>query len=145
GRRSEAAGAFVMLLERHPSSPFAPAARRALEGLEEVEPDLPRLVREEGLLHGSVHVLGPVAAEPGGDARGRFAVQVGSFERRENAEALAGRLKAAGFPAFVTEAAVEGRAFFRVRVGGYETREEAVRSREVLEDAGFTGFVVTGG
>jgi tetratricopeptide (TPR) repeat protein len=145
GERADAAGAFRLLVDSHPASPFTPAAGRALAELGEVEPGQPRLLREPGLLDGSFPVLGPAVPGSGGEAPGRFTVQVGSFERRENAEALAGRLKAGGFPAFVTEAAVEGRVYYRVRVGGYASREDARRELGVLEDAGFRGFVVTGG
>ena len=80
------------------------------------------------------------------EADGRFgwAVQVGSFARRENALALRARLRAEGHPAFVEPYAGEGgvRAW-RVRVGPEPTRAEAEALRARLARAlGLEGIVV---
>lgn len=45
----------------------------------------------------------------------RWAVQLGSFASKENADRLARELKAKGFPAYVNEGTGSGKKFFRVR------------------------------
>jgi len=55
-----------------------------------------------------------VASTP---AAGEWAVQVGSFGSRENADRLRGQLAGKGFPVFVTQIESRGRTFHRVRVG----------------------------
>ena len=50
-------------------------------------------------------------------AAGEWAVQVGSFGSRANADRLRGQLAGKGFPVFVTQIESRGRTFHRVRVG----------------------------
>ena len=69
-----------------------------------------------------------VAAEPAPVARvglQAWAVQVGSFSSRQNADHLSGKLKKAGFEAFVEEAEVEATAVFRGLVGPEADRVRA--------------------
>lgn len=75
----------------------------------------------------------PAAAPPLPDATeavrampaAAWAVQVGSFANRENAERLVGALQQRGHPAFVARHEAEGRTRYRVRVGPETTRELA--------------------
>jgi cell division septation protein DedD len=60
----------------------------------------------------------PSLSEPAG---GGFVVQVAAVRKREEAEAIARRLSAKGYPTFVTTSG----ANFRVRIGKYENRREA--------------------
>jgi rare lipoprotein A len=65
----------------------------------------------------------PAAATAGG--RAAYYAQAGAFGSRENAEALAARLRDAGIAGVeVTEAAIDGRALYRVRAGPAPTLPE---------------------
>ncbi len=72
-------------------------------------------------------------ADQGAPARGavgRWRVQVGSYQRREDAEALASRARGKGFPATVEQAMVPGLGlWFRVYVGPYAGRDAALAAQ----------------
>ena len=73
----------------------------------------------------------PVSSEePKGDG---FVVQVASLRSRDDADAIARRLSAKGFPSFVTTPASSGPRVFRVRVGKYPERSEAETIARRLE------------
>lgn len=59
-----------------------------------------------------------------------WAVQLGSFSAEGNAEALAERIDAAGYPAFVQRVRVANGTMFRVRVGPYAERDAALTLAE---------------
>jgi cell division septation protein DedD len=61
-------------------------------------------------------------SEPGGNG---FVVQVMAFPTRPEADALARRLTAKGYPTFVTLNDAAPRAKYRVRVGKYPTKRDA--------------------
>jgi DedD protein len=95
---------------------------------------------------------GPPQAEPA-DADTRppggisaWVVQVASFTRRDNAQALVERLRGQALEAFVEQAEIAGRTWYRVRVGPELDRTEAdamrARIRELLQDAGRNAEVV---
>jgi len=75
-----------------------------------------------------------------------WAVQVASFTRRDNAQALVQRLREQALGAFVEEVEIAGRTWYRVRVGPELDRTEAdamrVRIGELLQDAGRNAEVV---
>ena len=54
-----------------------------------------------------------------------WVVQVGSFSDSKNANALASKLKAAGFTAFVEQSSIKSGDIFRVRVGPELSKEKA--------------------
>ena len=72
------------------------------------------------------------------DQRRAYSVQVAAFNRKRDADGLAGRLRTRGFQARV----VGVQAPFRVRVGRYATREEAVGAQQRMRRGGVTGVVV---
>lgn len=74
----------------------------------------------------------PVTADARGEKVG-WAVQVGSFGREANAREQEQRLRAAGFPAFIERASVDGRNFWRVKVGPRAQRDEAMRLRDEIQ------------
>ncbi|WP_018952805.1 SPOR domain-containing protein [Thioalkalivibrio sulfidiphilus] len=81
------------------------------------------------------------ASDPG---PGGWAVQVGSFGERANAEAERDRLRRAGFQVLVEPARAGDRQIFRVKVGPVSTREEAERLRSRLgTEQSLQGIVVT--
>jgi hypothetical protein len=64
---------------------------------------------------------------------GRFTVQVSSWMTKAKAEEEAGKLSAAGYSAFVEDAAVSGEVWHRVRVGRYATEKEAAVAAAQLQ------------
>lgn len=67
-----------------------------------------------------------------------YSVQVAAYQRKRDADALAGRLRARGFQVRVVGAS----APYRVRVGRYATRAEAVAAQGRMRRAGVRGIVV---
>lgn len=73
-----------------------------------------------------------------------FAVQVGSFAQRANAERQLEQLTAQGYEAFIHPDESGSRAIWRVRAGLFEQRDQAIAlQRELLEQAGLEGLVVS--
>ncbi len=84
----------------------------------------------------------PVAARPG--AAAGWAVQVGSFTARANADRLTEQLRGQGFDAFIHPDEAGSRAIWRVRVGTLARREEAARLQaDLLDRAGLEGMLVS--
>ena len=73
---------------------------------------------------------------------GMWAVQLGSFSERENAERLAVELKELKFAAFLSQAPTESGSLHRVRIGPLKDRESADVMAERLQKAGHKGQVV---
>jgi cell division septation protein DedD len=67
----------------------------------------------------------PSAAVPGEPRGEGFAIQVAALAKREEAETIARRLVAKGYPAYVMSPASGAPAVFRVRVGKFNDRREA--------------------
>ena len=72
----------------------------------------------------------PALAEPQGPG---VAVQVSAFRVRSEAEALANRLVAKGYTAYVVAPAPGAPALFRVRVGKFKESREADRIAQKLK------------
>lgn len=86
---------------------------------------------------------GREAAEADTAPRVGWSVQVGSFGRETNAREEAGRLREAGFSAFVERGRANGRDVWRVKVGPRAEREQALRLRDDLQERmDVTGIVV---
>jgi DedD protein len=82
--------------------------------------------------------VAPVAVKAEG-----FAVQIAAFTDDKGANALAGKLKKAGYAATYTESVETSRGMlWRVRVGGLATRPEAEAMRVKLKSEGWNGLVV---
>ena len=89
-------------------------------------------------------VGGPPTAPRAGEARpGDWAVQVGAFKDRGQAESVRRPLTGAGLEAYLTTVPGEdGQMRYRVRVGGFKTREEAARMVDRLrQERSLTAFV----
>jgi DedD protein len=105
-----------------------------------------------GAAHASapVHAPPPAAARPAtavatdpqqDSATGAWAVQLGSFASRVNAERLAEQVRAAGFKVSVSQSS-SGRHLFRVAVGPVHDRAGATALAARLQAAGHGGAVV---
>jgi DedD protein len=79
------------------------------------------------------------AAEP---PREGFVVQLAAFSDDKGANALAGKLKRAGYPAYTETITTSRGTLWRVRVGGYPSRDAAAQSRDKLKAEGHAGIVV---
>ena len=86
--------------------------------------------------------LQPAQIAAGTAPTGMWAVQLGSFSERENAERLAVELKEQKFAAFLSQAPGESGSFHRVRTGPLKDRESADAMAERLQKAGYEGRVV---
>jgi cell division septation protein DedD len=84
------------------------------------------------------------ASAPAADAATKvegFVVQLGAFTDVYGANALANRLKKAGYPAFTEPIETNRGKLWRVRVGGYPSRAAAVEARDRLKANGHNGLV----
>lgn len=75
-------------------------------------------------------------------ATGMFAVQLGSFSSKENAERLAAELRKQGFAAFLSQLDAASGPLHRVRVGPQKDRQAAEAMAQRLAKAGHKGQVV---
>ena len=81
----------------------------------------------------------PASAEP---PREGFVVQLAAFSDDKGANALAGKLKRAGYPAYTETIATSRGTLWRVRVGPFPSRDAAAQSRDRLKGEGHAGIVV---
>jgi cell division septation protein DedD len=66
--------------------------------------------------------------------RGKYTLQLSSFQDRGEADAFAAQIKTAGYAPYVVEAQVEGKGtWFRVRVGDYASNGEALAAKGDFE------------
>ena len=87
----------------------------------------------------------PAGPQPAGAAASGgqlWAVQLGSFSDRDNAQRLASELRREGLPAFLSQVQSGGRTLHRVRVGPQASREEADAVAARLKAAGQPAAVV---
>jgi len=91
------------------------------------------------------------ATSPRGDSQpvvkpapaGAFAVQLGSFSSRDNANRLVREMTAKGFAAFVAPITSNGRELYRVRIGPARDRAAAEALATQLRRVGQTGSIVS--
>jgi len=74
--------------------------------------------------------------------RGTFAVQLGSFRSKENADGLVRDMTAKGFAAFVAPITSNGHELYRVRVGPTRDRASAEALAVELKRVGQSGSIV---
>jgi cell division protein FtsN len=86
----------------------------------------------------------PSAPSAGEVPTGDWAVQVGVFKDRGQAESVRRPLAASGFDAYLTAVpAADGQTQYKVRMGSFKTREAAVRMAErVRQERSLTAFVI---
>ncbi len=84
----------------------------------------------------------PAAAPASPPEKGSFAVQLGSFGSRDNADRLVRDMTAKGFAAFVAPITSNGRELYRVRVGPTRDRPQAEALATQLRRIGQTGSIV---
>ncbi len=81
-------------------------------------------------------------AAPAASPTGMWAVQLGSFSNKENAEKLAADLRKQGYAAFLSQLATDSGQLHRVRIGPQKDRESAEAMAGRLLKVGHKGQVV---
>ena len=84
----------------------------------------------------------PVAEQPAASTTGMWAVQLGSFSNKDNAEKLAADLRKQGYAAFLSQLTTGSSQLHRVRIGPQKDRESAEAMASRLLKVGHTGQVV---
>jgi len=84
----------------------------------------------------------PVAAPPRVSSTGMWAVQLGSFSNKENADKLAADLRKQGYAAFLSQLQTDGGQLHRVRIGPQKDRDSAEAMAKRLLKVGHKGQVV---
>jgi DedD protein len=74
---------------------------------------------------------------------GGFAVQLAAFSDDKGANALAGKLRRAGYEAYTEPLKTSKGTLWRVRVGPYPSREAATAARDKLKGEGQNGIVAS--
>lgn len=115
-------------VEPDPTPPPDPAQALAIRRELELEIDADGFDRRTGTRIGDARLL--TDSEASGDLK--WAVQVASFERRENAVARRDALLRDGYEAFLSDAKRNGRTTTRVAVGPLVDHEDAIRLRAEL-------------
>jgi Uncharacterized protein conserved in bacteria len=77
-------------------------------------------------------------------ASGKISIQVGSFKSKRNADKLARKLAAAGYPSFVSIPVSSDDKFYRVKVGKFSSKEEAAKDVTRLQGDGYRTSICTG-
>lgn len=68
-----------------------------------------------------------------------YRVQTGAFTKKANAEAMAAKLKAAGFDTYI----VQSGKYYKVQVGAYSVKANASAMADKLKKAGFDTYITT--
>lgn len=84
----------------------------------------------------------PVTPTPTASSTGMWAVQLGSFSNKENAEKLAADLRKQGYAAFLSQLTTGSGQLHRVRIGPQKDRESAEAMAARLLKVGHKGQVV---
>jgi DedD protein len=82
------------------------------------------------------------APDPGESATGMWAVQIGSFSNKENADRLAAGLREKGYAAFLSQVQTGAGSLHRVRIGPQKDRESAEAVAAKLKAGNVDGQVV---
>jgi DedD protein len=84
------------------------------------------------------------AVPPSSVANGQgFVVQLAAFADDKGANALAGKLKRAGYPAYTEPVTTSRGTLWRVRVGAYPSKDAASAARNRLKGDGYSGIVAS--
>lgn len=87
-------------------------------------------------------VAEPVRQPPPASTTGMWAVQLGSFSNKDNAEKLAADLRKQGYAAFLSQLQTDAGQLHRVRIGPQKDRESAEAMASRLLNVGHKGQVV---
>jgi len=77
--------------------------------------------------------------KPQGDAKNLYRVQLGAFEKKDNATAFAAKLKKEGFDTYIVQIG----KFYKVQVGAFSVKKNAEAMLEKLKKAGHDDAFIT--
>jgi DedD protein len=123
-----------------PAAPESPAPAPAVASTARVEPLKPPASMSASTQ--SAATPAPVSSPSPSAAHGSFAVQLGTFGSRENADRLVRDMTGKGFTAFVAPFTKEGHELYRVRVGPTRDRATAETLAGQLRRIGQSGSIV---
>jgi rare lipoprotein A len=72
-----------------------------------------------------------------------YAIQIGSFIKRGNAERLKSELEESYEDVYISEFNMDGDIFYRVRVGNYNSMKKAYKMAEKLSYDGYTVLIIS--
>ena len=84
----------------------------------------------------------PAATQPAASTTGMWAVQIGSYSNKENAEKVAAGLRKQGYSAFLSKVETDAGQLHRVRIGPQKDRASAEAMASRLEKVGHKGQVM---
>ncbi len=84
----------------------------------------------------------PAVTQPAASTTGMWAVQLGSFSNKDNAEKLAADLRKQGYAAFLSQLSTDAGQLHRVRIGPQKDRASAEAMAGRLAKVGHKGQVV---
>lgn len=159
GQESQKTQTVILERNRTEPVPAASAGKEVVEPAEKPKPEVPReQVAEktppvtEKKMDPAPKVAEPkpaplpkvaVAKAPAASSTGMWAVQLGSFSSKENAEKLAADLRKKGYAAFLSQLSTSsGQQLHRVRIGPQKDRESAEAMSDRLRKVGQDGQVV---
>jgi len=109
-----------------PVSAKPPVARE-----EPAPPQQPEEARTEEPVEEKPAVVIKAESKPDAKPKGKFAIQVGSYQSSDEAQQMAGHWKKKGYQSFMATGTVPGKGvWYRVRIGGFGTRDEAAKYLE---------------
>jgi len=120
------------------------AARQSAEQAQQTAPT-PTAVQppqEETVTSAEPEPENKVVVQAAGSTTGMWAVQLGSFANKQNAETLAADLRKQGFAAFLSQLSTSSVQLHRVRIGPQKDREAADAMAARLLKAGHSGKVL---
>ena len=102
----------------------------------------PAVVQEQAAEKAPEKVPEQSAPKPAASTTGMWAVQLGSFSNKDNAEKLAADLRKQGYAAFLSQLATDKEPLHRVRIGPQKDRASAEAMASRLAKVGHNGQVV---
>ncbi len=123
------------------------AARKSAEQAQVPEPTAVQKPVQPPPQDSTVTIAAPepenkVVVQAAGSTTGMWAVQLGSFANKQNAEILAAELRKQNFAAFLSQISTSSGQLHRVRIGPQKDREAADAMAARLLKAGHTGKVL---
>ena len=142
----------TVVLDRNRTQPVPAATTPAAAPVRQEEPARQEPAQQEPVREAPKPVVVPdkpaeepapkPAPQPAASTTGMWAVQLGSFSSKENAEKLAASLRKQGYAAFLSQLTTENGQLHRVRIGPQKDRESAEEMAKRLAKVGQKGQVV---
>jgi DedD protein len=131
----------TIVLDRDRSQPV-PASRAPAPPASKPEPQAQKTATEAEKPATQLSAAPAPAPAATSSSTGMWAVQLGSFSNKDNAERLAAGLRDQGFAAFLSQGSNDAGTLQRVRVGPQKDRDSAEAVAAQLAKAGHEGRVV---